>query len=549
METENTRRHFVQDAVKAVVAAGILVLIGLILTAGIFGANYGVRKASAQTKEQLEGMMDGYGLSEEQKEALYQEILMRLKAMLESGEIVYRGSFSEEDIIKLRSELREELVLELQSYISEAEFQKIISDVLKTLEQNKQSQEELLKQVTAVYEQYTETNNQNILELQSKLESSVEEIRREFDSQLKKEIVSLREKLSDQIRVHSAELEQLKKELEGQKQILETQKKEFGERFAIEEEKIGELLERMLKNEERMETVFQLVSNGKELLASAITDKGVSTEKDAAFETMAENIRKMADYQYKKGYESAPASISEFYLSLNFLDISGPLYGCGFSNYVTFNIGGADSVTIGSSKITVDGRDDKDFAKLNIQIALDGTPRYTIGDVTNYTIPTKGASTMTLRLFNSRGDERFQSTAVIRNLKLNYEKQSAGRSRMALASTAVSRAQTEREPEFAEGGMLITDAEGKVISLKELMQKAETLEQGEENEQVGKTVEPKQPQEEDAGRQDTEGTVEEERQDTGSQDIEEAVEDVNKPDVKINVEEEKKQTGVSENGI
>ena len=41
---------------------------------------------------------------------------------------------------------------------------------------------------------------------------------------------------------------------------------------------------------EKLNEVFQSVSNGKSLIASAITDKGVTTEADATFQTMADNI-------------------------------------------------------------------------------------------------------------------------------------------------------------------------------------------------------------------------------------------------------------------
>ena len=44
---------------------------------------------------------------------------------------------------------------------------------------------------------------------------------------------------------------------------------------------------------EELNEVKQSVSNGKELLASAITDKGVNTSKDDTFQTMANNIRQI----------------------------------------------------------------------------------------------------------------------------------------------------------------------------------------------------------------------------------------------------------------
>ena len=42
---------------------------------------------------------------------------------------------------------------------------------------------------------------------------------------------------------------------------------------------------------EKLEEVFQSVSDGKQLVASAITDKGVLTSGDVTFEEMAVNIR------------------------------------------------------------------------------------------------------------------------------------------------------------------------------------------------------------------------------------------------------------------
>ena len=42
-----------------------------------------------------------------------------------------------------------------------------------------------------------------------------------------------------------------------------------------------------------VDELFTSVSNGKSLIASAITDKGVSTASDATFQTMAENIRSL----------------------------------------------------------------------------------------------------------------------------------------------------------------------------------------------------------------------------------------------------------------
>jgi hypothetical protein len=45
---------------------------------------------------------------------------------------------------------------------------------------------------------------------------------------------------------------------------------------------------------QRLDEVFTSVSDGKRLVASAITDKGVSTEDDATFQVMANNINDIA---------------------------------------------------------------------------------------------------------------------------------------------------------------------------------------------------------------------------------------------------------------
>ena len=129
METENTRRQLVKDVVKAVTAVGIIVLIGLVLTAGIFGADYGMRKAQAQTKQQMEGILDGYGLTEEQKEELFQAILKRLKTLLESGEITVTGKLGEEECERIKEELKKELQEEFADRVSQESLRSIVDQI------------------------------------------------------------------------------------------------------------------------------------------------------------------------------------------------------------------------------------------------------------------------------------------------------------------------------------------------------------------------------------------------------------------------------------
>lgn len=485
METENTRRQLVKDAVKAVTAVGIIVLIGLVLTAGIFGADYGMRKAQAQTKQQMEGILDGYGLTEEQKEELFQAILKRLKTLLESGEITVTGKLGEEECERIKEELKKELQEEFADRVSQESLRSIVDQIWETLAKQTAEREELLKQVTAVYEQYTELNNEQLGEL----EKSVLEVQKEFLGRLDQEISSLKEKLSEQIRVHSKEIEALQN---GQGGLEEQLQRETQERKVQYEETVSRikeleallaelkdgfllqlaaLEERVTQNEADIQAVFQLVSSGKRLLASAITDKGVETAEDASFEVMAENIRRMAEYQFKRGYDSAPAAISEFYLNLHYWDNSGPLHNCYFANYVTFHVEGAESVTIGSIRTTVESDRDPDFAELAVQVALDGNPCYTLQDTDNYTIPTNGASTMTLRMINIKGEERFWATAVVRDLRLNQKQ-----SRMAQAAFLfrMQRDEAVLEPEFADSGILITDCEGREVEAEEVWEQEKT---------------------------------------------------------------------------
>lgn len=57
--------------------------------------------------------------------------------------------------------------------------------------------------------------------------------------------------------------------------------------------------------------LFQSVSNGKELIASAITDKGVETDANAKFATMAENIGKI-DGGGSGGCISIPIDLNQY---------------------------------------------------------------------------------------------------------------------------------------------------------------------------------------------------------------------------------------------
>ncbi len=496
MEQESRKKQMAKDAVKAISAVAILILIGLVMTAGIFGADYGARKVQAQTRKEMEGFLDGYGLTAEQKEALYAELLGKMQKLLE--EYKKEGALTQEEREKLKTELAEELQKEFEAYLTWDNLQKIINEIWEALEGQELSREEMLRQVTTMYEQYTKADE----EKWNRFEIGLGETEQKLQSQLEKEIRTLRETLTEQIRVHSKELahmqkaqESLENQLAGEKAEREKeyqktveQMKSFGEEMdtlradlgqmqQLFLEELAQLAERVTKNEEDMQTVFQLVSNGKKLLASAITDKGVKTAEDATFETMAENIRSMAEYQYQRGYAGAPAAISEFYLNMHFLDNSGPLHNCWYTNYVTFRVDAAESVTIGSITTTVDGRTDPEFAAFAVVVSLDGQARYTLEQASNYTIPTNGAKTMTLHMVNRKGDERFMGTAVVKNLRLNSkqpEEQQNGvptmlRARMAMPAPK----QDIPELQVTSSGTMWLDSNGKEIMFEELLKQAD----------------------------------------------------------------------------
>ena len=61
---------------------------------------------------------------------------------------------------------------------------------------------------------------------------------------------------------------------------------------------------KLVQLETQVDDLFQSVSDGKTLVANAITDKGVSTATNATFATMATNIGKINGYGYKEETKS-----------------------------------------------------------------------------------------------------------------------------------------------------------------------------------------------------------------------------------------------------
>lgn len=76
---------------------------------------------------------------------------------------------------------------------------------------------------------------------------------------------------------------------------------------SIDSTVVNNLNKKISSLENNMNEVFQSVSNGKTLVASAITDKGIETANDATFQTMADNIAQIIcngqPFQTYKGSE------------------------------------------------------------------------------------------------------------------------------------------------------------------------------------------------------------------------------------------------------
>ena len=72
---------------------------------------------------------------------------------------------------------------------------------------------------------------------------------------------------------------------------------------------------------EELDKVFQDVDNGKDLIASAITDKGVDTSKDDTFETMANNISSIIQSGNMNVIHNAMESLGYDYTDLSGLNI------------------------------------------------------------------------------------------------------------------------------------------------------------------------------------------------------------------------------------
>lgn len=96
--------------------------------------------------------------------------------------------------------------------------------------------------------------------------------------------------------------------------------------------------------EQQLAEVFTSVSNGKKLVASAITDKGINTEADAGFQTMADNIKKL---QKPSGNATAAQVLNGY----TFSNASGTGISGGMANRgavtAALNAGGSYTIQAG----------------------------------------------------------------------------------------------------------------------------------------------------------------------------------------------------------
>ena len=126
------------------------------------------------------------------------------------------------------------------------------------------------------------------------------------------------------------------------------------------------------KIQEELDKVFQSVSSGKELIANAITDKGVNTAIDAEFAIMADNIGKISG----GGSETIPTAIAmgtmvksaskifEIDTTKTYIVLTGQIYSNGikFERVAQFSIinGIVNSIiqpTSAYSKCSLSGKD------------------------------------------------------------------------------------------------------------------------------------------------------------------------------------------------
>ena len=85
-----------------------------------------------------------------------------------------------------------------------------------------------------------------------------------------------------------------KDEIELDASIIEYDNSDSGLEATDVQSAIDEVKNEINEQNKNINDCFQSVSDGKALVASALTDKGVETAEDATFETIAENIGKIA---------------------------------------------------------------------------------------------------------------------------------------------------------------------------------------------------------------------------------------------------------------
>lgn len=315
-DEKEEKRGWLKEAACAAISAAILILLALVLTAGVFGVNYGQEQALSRTREEIAAILSEYGIDASTQETLFARLLERIREEIQKEKTDVAEGFSAEDAERLREALETQITETLRGYVTGSQLQELLRRLRDVWEADGQNLAQTLQQMNRNYEWHVTVQGQQIDDLQTKLDQTKEswekrlsqEVEKLWDAfaQQNKEEGNRLDHLSERLTALFGRLAAEEQERAGQDQsllsLLETHVREASEQLA---QQVAELLRRITQNEKDIQTVFQLVSEGKKLLAATLTDEGVETAADAAFEEIAEHIRLLAKLRYEAGKRDA----------------------------------------------------------------------------------------------------------------------------------------------------------------------------------------------------------------------------------------------------
>lgn len=155
------------------------------------------------------------------------------------------------------------------------------------------------------------------MELGSVIENGNEELKEYIGEKFSSMDTSIRDQLHTQSEERSQQVDELHKEMDNQFTAQEFAMKnrhtELGNILGRNEEELKSYLESAFLNmNQRMDSVFQSVSSGKRLLASALLTKGVNCKEDATFREIENAILKIPQ-KLVIGQEQIPGNITYDY--------------------------------------------------------------------------------------------------------------------------------------------------------------------------------------------------------------------------------------------